>query len=117
MPARNVYIALIFIFASLFIAFKTSVKDQVLRGVASQLRKDAFYPVSSERLLEGALAGMTDAVGDNFTKYIPPAEKTEYMHEIQGQFAGADSRTSLKTARPANFTSFRCAARPPPKPG
>ncbi len=103
MPARNVYIALIFIFASLFIAFKTSVKDQVLRGVASQLRKDAFYPVSSERLLEGALAGMTDAVGDNFTKYIPPAEKTEYMHEIQGQFAGVGLAHFVKDGATGEF--------------
>ena len=96
MPARNVYIALVVIFVSLFIAFKTSVKDQIFRGVASQLQNESLYDTTPDQLLQGALAGMTDAVGDHYTAYIPPEEKTDYMREIQGQFAGVGLGHFLK---------------------
>ena len=104
MPARNVYIALIVIFVSLFIALKTSVKDQVFRGVASQLQQDSLYDVPSERLFEGALAGMTDAVGDDpYTTYIPAEAKKDYMREIQGQFAGVGLSCFIKDGATGEF--------------
>ncbi len=104
MPARNVYIALIVIFVSLFIALKTSVKDQVFRGVASQLQQDSLYVVPSERLFEGALAGMTDAVGDDpYTTYIPAEAKKDYMREIQGQFAGVGLSCFIKDGATGEF--------------
>ncbi len=103
MPARNVYIALVVIFVSLFVAFKTSVKEQVFRGVASHLENVALYDVDSERLLEGALAGMTDAVGDNYTTYIPSKDKNDYMREIQGQFAGVGLGNFVKDGETGEF--------------
>lgn len=103
MPARNVYIALVVVFVSLFIAFKTSVKDQILRGVASQLQREALYVAPPERLLEGALAGMTDAVGDPYTAYIPSEEKQDYMREIQGQFAGVGIGHFIKDGETGEF--------------
>ena len=103
MPARNVYIALVVIFVSLFVAFKTSVKEQVFRGVASHLENAALYDVDSERLLEGALAGMTDAVGDNYTTYIPSKDKNDYMREIQGQFAGVGLGNFVKDGETGEF--------------
>lgn len=103
MPARNVYIALAVIFISLFIALKTSIKEQVFRGVASQLENAALYEASPERLFEGALAGMTDALGDNYTTYIPPEEKNEYMREIQGQFAGVGLGNFVKDGETGEF--------------
>ncbi len=103
MPARNVYIALAFVFVSLFIAFKTSVQEQVLRGVASQLEKDSLYDAPPKRLLEGALAGMAAAVGDDYTTYIPPEEKTDYTREIQGQFAGVGLGNFVKDGETGEF--------------
>ena len=103
MPARNVYIALAVILVSLFIALKTSVKDQIFRGVASQLENAALYDAPPERLFEGALAGMTDAIGDDYTTYIPPEEKSDYMHEIQGQFAGVGLGNFVKDGETGEF--------------
>ncbi len=103
MPARNIYIALAFIFFSLFVALKTSVKEQVFRGVASRLQKASLYDAAPERLLEGALAGMTDAVGDKFTSYIPPQEAADYSREIQGQFAGVGLSHFVKDGETGEF--------------
>lgn len=103
MPARNVYIALVVIFVSLFIAAKTSLKEQVFRSVASQLENEALYVTPPERLFEGALAGMTDAVGDRYTSYIPPEEKKDYMREIQGQFAGVGLAHFIKDGETGEF--------------
>lgn len=103
MPARNVYIALVVIFVSLFIAAKTSLKEQVFRSVASQLENEALYVTPPERLFEGALAGMTDAVGDRYTSYIPPEEKKDYMREIQGQFAGVGLTHFIKDGETGEF--------------
>ncbi|MBQ9126670.1 MAG: PDZ domain-containing protein, partial [Thermoguttaceae bacterium] len=104
MPARNVYIALAVIFISLFIASKTSVKEQVLRGAVSHLENAALNEVDADRLLEGALAGAADAVGDSpYTHYIPPRQKTDYMREIQGQFAGVGLRNFVKDEKTGEF--------------
>lgn len=103
MPVRNVYIALIVVFVSLFIAFKTSVKDQVFRGVAAQLQNESLYETTPNQLLQGALAGMTDAVGDPYTSYIPPEEKSDYMREIQGQFAGVGLGNFVKDGKTGEF--------------
>ncbi|MBQ8284922.1 MAG: PDZ domain-containing protein, partial [Thermoguttaceae bacterium] len=103
MPARNVYIALAVIIVSIFIALKTSMKEQVFRGVASQLEKTALYDAPPERLFEGALAGMTDALGDDYTTFIPPEEKNEYMREIQGQFAGVGLGHFIKDGESGEF--------------
>lgn len=104
MPARNVYIALAVIFVSLFIASKTSVKEQVLRGAVSHLENAALNEVAADRLLEGALAGAADAVGDSpYTHYIPPRQKTDYMREIQGQFAGVGLRNFVKDEKTGEF--------------
>lgn len=104
MPARNVYIALAFIFISLFIASKTSVKEQVFRGAVSHLEHAALNEVDADRLFEGALAGAADAVGDSpYTHYIPPRQKTDYMREIQGQFAGVGLRNFVKDEKTGEF--------------
>ncbi len=104
MPARNVYIALAFIFISLFIASKTSVKEQVFRGAVSHLANAALNEVDADRLFEGALAGAADAVGDSpYTRYIPPRQKTDYMREIQGQFAGVGLSNFVKDEKTGEF--------------
>lgn len=104
MPARNVYFALIVIIVSLFVASKTSLREQVLRNVARELEKRSLEAPSSQTLLEGALAGLADAVGDApYTQYLPPARETDYMREIQGRFAGIGVRDLVKDGETGEF--------------
>lgn len=104
MPARNVYFALIVIIVSLFVASKTSLREQVLRNAARELEKRSLEAPSSQTLLEGALAGLADAVGDApYTQYLPPARETDYMREIQGRFAGIGVRDLVKDGETGEF--------------
>lgn len=104
MPARNVYFALIVIIVSLFVASKTSLREQVLRNAARELEKRSLEAPTSQTLLEGALAGLADAVGDApYTQYLPPARETDYMREIQGRFAGIGVRDLVKDGETGEF--------------
>lgn len=104
MPARNVYFALIVIIVSLFVASKTSLREQVLRNAARELEKRSLETPTSQTLLEGALAGLADAVGDApYTQYLPPARETDYMREIQGRFAGIGVRDLVKDGETDEF--------------
>lgn len=104
MPTRNIYFALIVVFVSLFIASKTSLKNQILSQVSRQLEKNSLERPTREQLFQGALKGMATAVGDEpYTDYIPPSEGKEYMREIQGQFAGVGLGHFLKEESTGGF--------------
>lgn len=104
MPIRNVYFALIVVLVSLFVASKTSLKEQIFRGAARELERRALDAPSRDALLEGAAAGMAQAVGDApYTAYLPPAEKGEYLNEIQGKFTGIGVRNLLKDEESGEF--------------
>lgn len=104
MPAQNVYFALIVIFVSLFVASKTSLREQVFRGAVRELEKRSLEAPTSDALFEGALAGAADAVGDApYTRYLPPAKETDYMREIQGRFAGIGLRNFVKDGETGEF--------------
>lgn len=75
-----------------------------MRNVERELEKNALSAPSRETLLEGAIAGMTEAVGDSpYTAYLPPSEQTDYKRELQGQFAGVGMRSFVKDANSGEF--------------
>ncbi len=104
MPAHNVYFALIVIFVSLFVASKTSLREQIFRGAVRELEKRSLEAPTPDALFEGALAGLADAVGDApYTRYLPPTKETDYMREIQGRFAGIGLRNFVKDGATGEF--------------
>ena len=104
MPTKNIYYALIVVFVSLFIASKTSLKEQIVRDVARQLEKNALSRPSRETLLQGAVEGMANAVGDApYTAYLPPSKQTDYKLELQGQFAGVGLSHFVRDAKSGEF--------------
>lgn len=104
MSVRNIYFILLTVLLSTFISSKTSLKDQIIRQVAVQLEKNCLETPSSEQLFQGALSGMTTAVGDDlYTEYVPPRKKNEYMRELQGQYAGVGLCNFLKDDETGEF--------------
>jgi carboxyl-terminal processing protease len=58
---------------------------------------DAYYaiveryaggPVDQQALVQGAIRGMFDAIGDPFSKYLSPADFQSSLQDIAGQFEG-----------------------------
>ena len=104
MPTRNIYFFIATVCIALFISSKTSLKEQILTQVANQLENNCLTPPSRDSLLQGALKGMADAVGDEpYTAYIPPSQQEDYMREIQGQYAGVGLGEFIRDERNGGF--------------
>lgn len=55
--------------------------------------------LDSEKLVEGAIVGMVNAVGDPYTAYLPPKENKEFKEDLGGQFEGIGAQLGLKDNR------------------
>ncbi|MBX6353065.1 MAG: S41 family peptidase [Thermoflavifilum sp.] len=47
-----------------------------------------YKPLSSQNLLNGAIAGMVNATGDPFTDYFDPSQAQQFENQLSGEFDG-----------------------------
>lgn len=71
----------------------TSHKDASLDTfweVYDELQKDYLRPdkINAENMVNGAISGMTSALGDPYTTYLPPEDDKRVAQEIAGHFSG-----------------------------
>lgn len=59
-----------------------------VKQLYSILMTEYFEEVESDVLIEGALEGMADAIGDPYTEYLDEVEATSMDEDIQGSFEG-----------------------------
>ncbi len=59
-----------------------------LRDEFNLLRSNYVDPVDDHKLIEGALKGMADAVGDPYTYYMDPKEFEEFDITLAGEYVG-----------------------------
>lgn len=52
--------------------------------------------VTDQEKLYGAIKGLTEAYGDPYTTFFPPAEAKEFESEIEGNFEGVGMEVSMK---------------------
>lgn len=45
-------------------------------------------PVDDQALIDGAIDGMMTALGDQYSRYLPPAEEAQEQQEMEGEFTG-----------------------------
>lgn len=89
MPRNNILLFIIISFVSIFIASKTSIRDQIFQSVINLIDTSSYNAPSENLIREGAMIGALASVDDYpYTAYIPPASQDEYLMEIQGQYAG-----------------------------
>lgn len=89
MPRNNILLLIIISFVSIFIASKTSIRDQIFQSVVNLIDTNSYNAPSNNVIREGAMIGALASVDDYpYTAYIPPASEDEYLMEIQGQYAG-----------------------------
>ncbi len=89
MPRNNILIIIVISFVSIFIASKTSIRDQIFQSVVSLINTNSYNAPSDNTIREGAMIGALASVEDYpYTAYIPPASQDDYLMEIQGQYAG-----------------------------
>ena len=73
------------------------VDFQLFWNVWSDLKKNYYQqPIEDKKLLYGAIQGMTDAVGDPYTMYFPPAQAKEFSDSMKGEFSGIGAEIGMK---------------------
>jgi carboxyl-terminal processing protease len=53
-------------------------------------------PLDQQKLLHGAIAGMTAAAGDPYTTFFDPEQAKEFANELQGTFDGIGAEIGIK---------------------
>lgn len=69
----------------------TSTSPQDLEAIEEMytiLMTQYFEEIESDLLIEGALEGMADAIGDPYTEYLDEVEASSMDEDIQGSFEG-----------------------------
>ncbi len=75
----------------------TNVNPDVIDQVWATLHeKYVSKNINDQALLEGAVSGMVNAVGDPYTSYFTPTEAEEFQQEIDGQFEGVGMEVGYK---------------------
>ncbi len=65
-----------------------------------------FSPVEKEELIEGALRGMIESIGDPQVRFFDPAELEEFMTDTQGSYSGIGVRIVETNGRIVVFEVF-----------
>ncbi|OJI07911.1 MAG: peptidase S41 [Candidatus Vogelbacteria bacterium CG22_combo_CG10-13_8_21_14_all_37_9] len=53
-------------------------------------------PASDQDKIYGAIAGLTDSLGDPYTVFMPPEKKTQFEQEVSGNFGGVGMEVGMK---------------------
>lgn len=86
----SVFLAALIIIASLFTAVLASNYKNlgVLFQVASRVKTHYIEPVSTDRLINGAIRGMVDSLDDPYSVYMDPAYFKQLTEQVTGVFGG-----------------------------
>lgn len=57
----------------------------------------ALEPVAPERLVEGALKGMVEALDDPYSAYLPPRDYERTLESLSGRFEGIGAEIGLRS--------------------
>src|ERR1035437_2987270 len=52
--------------------------------------------LDQQKMLNGAISGMVNALGDPFTMYLPPVQNTDFKQGLAGQFSGIGAELGTK---------------------
>lgn len=64
-----------------------------------QSLQDNYYDKSKldqQKMLDGAITGMVNSLGDQFTMYLPPVQNTDFKQGLAGQFSGIGAELGTK---------------------
>ncbi len=57
-----------------------------------RIRSNYFYPVDTEKLIDGAIRGMIDSIDDPQVRFYDPAELEEFLLDTRGSYGGVGIR-------------------------
>lgn len=72
---------------------QTAVLDEVWATIKSEY---VDQPIKDSPLVEGAVKGLVEGLGDPYSIYLSPADTQEFKNEIQGTFEGIGAEIGIK---------------------
>lgn len=68
--------------------------------VLEKIQKDYYdkNAITSEKLLNGAISGMVDSLGDPYTVYLPPQQNENFKQGLAGKFEGIGAELGTKSS-------------------
>ncbi len=64
--------------------------------VIGLIKTDYLKPVTPTQLIDGAMKGIVDSLGDQYSVYLDPKENKQMFDQIEGRFGGVGIVLSLK---------------------
>jgi len=74
--------------------------------VVAIVRTQALQPVNSDQLIEGAVAGIVESLGDPYSVYLEPKTFAALQEQIKGSFGGLGILVGLKDGSPTVVRAF-----------
>ncbi len=88
MPRRNLRVLVLALLVCLLCAPRVSRSARVLWFAMRHIEARHLTPIGEDQLFQGAMDGMTKALGDPYSAYIPPEILPEFNEQIDRQFGG-----------------------------
>ena len=71
----------------------------VIDEAYSLIQENAVYPVNGDRLIEGALRGMADVIGDPYSTYLSEEEAASHRESLAGEKVGIGAEITRSGGR------------------
>lgn len=108
--SRIILIGILIIIIAFFLFFvnRKDSSSGALEGISDQktideayslISKHAVYPVSEEKLVEGAIRGMTDVIGDPYSTYFSEEEAKAHEQSLSDERVGIGAEITLSQGR------------------
>ncbi|MGM0651486.1 MAG: S41 family peptidase [Bacillota bacterium] len=68
--------------------YDTSLIENAIKSIQDKY----FYPVELDKLVEGAVRGIVDSIGDPYLQYLSPEELDDFLTDTRGSYAGIGVR-------------------------
>ena len=89
--AALIVVALAFFLRPVVADFFSGVDERLIERIATVngvVNKEFFTEPDTEAMREGAVRGMLEALGDQYTEYVPPVAVAEFQKRISGDYVG-----------------------------
>lgn len=85
------------IFADAFGGSKSGIKK--IETAMDLVEKNYVEGVDRNKLVDGAIGGMLNALGDPFTSYMAPETAQQFSEQIEGSFTGIGAEVSMEDGK------------------
>ncbi|MGA9173156.1 MAG: S41 family peptidase, partial [Thermoactinomyces sp.] len=70
-----------------------------LKKAFALIKTNYVHQVSDEQLIDGAISGMVNSLGDPFSTYMSPQQASQFQEDLKSKFTGIGAEVTMKNGR------------------